>query len=276
MLSTVDPPVELPSIPEEPHVPRERFRFLRHFLKFEYRNKEKAPRRKTFKVLRIIACSILAAIALSVALVMCFRWVPPPTSAVMLERRVANLFCEEPRTATCYQWVDWESISPHLLLAVVAAEDQKFPDHRGFDLEAISEVLEKRKNADRMRGASTITQQVAKNLFLWSGRSYVRKGLEAYFTVLLEMLWPKRRILEVYVNIAEFGEGTYGVWAASKTLLKKDPASLTREDAALLAAVLPNPRRFKVTHPSSYVAYRQYWIERQMEQLGGAEYLRNL
>jgi monofunctional biosynthetic peptidoglycan transglycosylase len=117
---------------------------------------------------------------------------------------------------------------------------------------------------------------VAKNLFLWSGRSYVRKGLEAYFTVLLEMLWSKRRILEVYVNIAEFGDGTYGVWAASKTFFRKSPDKLTRRDAALLASVLPNPGRLKASRPSSYVLQRRYWIEQQMEQLGGVAYVRDL
>lgn len=194
----------------------------------------------------------------------------------MVGRQLETYVRGQQQTPVRYQWVDWESISPYMPLAAVAAEDQKFPYHRGFDFEAISEVMEKSKNNGPLRGASTITQQVAKNLFLWSGRSYVRKGLEAYFTVLLETLWSKRRILEVYLNIAEFGDGTYGVRAAAQTFLGKSPAKLTRRDAALLAAVLPNPRRLKVKHPSSYVAHRRYWIERQMEQLGGTEYLKDL
>ncbi len=194
----------------------------------------------------------------------------------MVGRQLETYIRGQQQTPVRYQWVDWESISPYMPLAAVAAEDQKFPYHRGFDFEAISEVMEKSKNNGPLRGASTITQQVAKNLFLWSGRSYVRKGLEAYFTVLLETLWSKRRILEVYLNIAEFGDGTYGVRAAAQTFLGKSPAKLTRRDAALLAAVLPNPRRLKVKHPSSYVAHRRYWIERQMEQLGGTEYLKDL
>jgi len=224
----------------------------------------------------IIGRSILAAVYVSVALVLCFRWIPPPTSAVMMERFFEKLFRGEQQTTIRYRWVSWESISPQMALAVVAAEDQMFPYHRGFDFESISEALEKKKRGGRVRGASTISQQVAKNLFLWLGRSYVRKGIEAYFTILVESLWSKKRILEVYLNVAEFADGTYGVGAAAETLLKKSPAELTKRDAALLAAVLPNPRRLKVRNPSWYVTQRRRWIERQMEQLGGVEYLRDL
>jgi monofunctional biosynthetic peptidoglycan transglycosylase len=163
-----------------------------------------------------------------------------------------------------------------MALAVVATEDQRFPYHRGFDFKSISDALEEHRKGRRLRGASTITQQVAKNLFLWSGRSYVRKGLEAYFTILLELLWSKRRILEVYLNIVEFGNGTHGVHAAAKNFLGKKPSQLTRWDAALLAAVLPNPRILKVRNPSPFVRQRQHWIVQQMGQLGGVGYLRDL
>ncbi len=163
-----------------------------------------------------------------------------------------------------------------MALAVVAGEDQLFPEHWGFDLESIREALERQERGGRLRGASTITQQVAKNLFLWNGRSYLRKGLEAYFTILLELLWPKSRTLEVYLNIAEFGDGIYGVNAASKIYLRKSPLRLNKRDAALLAAVLPNPKHFKVSNPSAYVRKRQQWILRQMKQLGGVGYLRRL
>jgi monofunctional biosynthetic peptidoglycan transglycosylase len=159
---------------------------------------------------------------------------------------------------------------------VVAAEDQKFPFHWGFDVGSIRNALEAYRRIHRLRGASTITQQVAKNLFLWPGRSYLRKGLEAYFTVLLEMLWPKSRILEVYVNIAQFGDGIYGAHAAATSLLNKTPSLLTRDDAALLAAVLPNPIQLKVTMPSRYVQARRQWIKEQSWRLGGLDYLKYL
>lgn len=159
-------------------------------------------------------------------------------------------------------------------LAVIASEDQKFPSHWGFDMESINDAWEARER--RQRGASTITQQVAKNLFLWRGPSWVRKGIEAYFTILIEALWPKQRVLEVYLNIAEFGRGIYGAEAASRFFYGKSAARLTSADAALLAAVLPNPVRLKVAAPSAYVRARQTWIVAQMAKLGGVGYLRNL
>jgi monofunctional biosynthetic peptidoglycan transglycosylase len=223
---------------------------------------------------RAFVWALLVAVVLTIVPVLCLRWVPPPTSAFMLQRSIAKLLHRQ-GTAIQYRWVGWAAISPSMRLAVVAAEDQKFPHHWGFDLGSIAEAIEGRESR-RRRGASTITQQVAKNLFLWPGRSYVRKGLEAYFTVLLELLWPKRRILEVYLNIAEFGDGAYGVYAASKTFLVKHPSELTESEAALLAAVLPNPKRLRANDPSPYVLERARWIEDQMEQLDGPADLRAL
>ena len=217
---------------------------------------------------------LLASFLLSVAMVSCLRFLPPPTSAMMLERRLEWMLAGGTPPPLRYQWVSWTAIAPEMGLAVVAAEDQKFPLHSGFDFESIAETVEQAKRGHRPRGASTITQQVAKNLFLWSGRSYLRKGLEAYFTLLLELLWPKERILEVYLNIAEFGDGVYGVRAASQIFLAKGPAQLTRGDAALLAAVLPSPRRFSVKHPTAYVQERRQWIRVQMGRLGGVGYLK--
>jgi monofunctional biosynthetic peptidoglycan transglycosylase len=155
----------------------------------------------------------------------------------------------------------------------VASEDQKFPEHWGFDVEAIEKAYQLNQHSHRVRGASTISQQVAKNLFLWSGRSYFRKGLEAYFTVLIEGCWPKRRILEIYLNIAEFGSGTYGAEAAAQRFFHKSAARLTRSDAAVLAAVLPNPQRFSAAAPSRYIQQRRDWILQQMQALGGPEML---
>jgi monofunctional biosynthetic peptidoglycan transglycosylase len=175
---------------------------------------------------------------------------------------------------TRYEWVGWDRIAKWAPLAAVAAEDQRFAAHRGFDLESIQDALEDAERGRRLRGASTISQQVAKNLFCWSGRSYVRKGLEAYFTALIEALWPKRRILEVYVNVAEMGDGVFGVQAASQRFFRKTAARLRPEEAALLAAVLPNPHRFRVDRPSAYVADRQAWILQQMALIGGTEYLK--
>lgn len=195
------------------------------------------------------------------------RWVPPPVSAFMLH-------ADASRPAIRYRWVPGRHISPYLPIAVVAAEDQQFPQHWGFDFRAISSALEENKRRRRPRGASTITQQVAKNLFLWSGRSYFRKGLEAYFTVIIELLWPKRRILEVYLNIAQFGPNVFGVEAASRFYFQKPASQLDKSEAALLAAVLPNPRRLKVAEPSDYVRQRVGQIEQQMDLLGGTAYLK--
>jgi monofunctional biosynthetic peptidoglycan transglycosylase len=172
-----------------------------------------------------------------------------------------------------YRWTPWERVAKTLPIALVAAEDQKFPLHHGFDFDAIQSAIAEADDGERLRGASTISQQVAKNLFLWNGRSFVRKGLEAYFTVLIEALWPKRRILEIYLNIAEFGAGIYGANAASTQLFRIAPAQLDAHQAALLAAVLPNPTRFRADRPSAYVQRRAAWIQRQATQIGGAGYL---
>ena len=194
----------------------------------------------------------------------------------MLEKRLAHLGGGKPQKNVHYRWADWGSISPEMRVAAVAAEDQNFPHHWGFDLESIVDALQKKGKRQRLRGASTITQQVARNLFLWPGRSYVRKGLEAYFAVFLELLWPKRRILEVYLNVVEFGDGTYGVSAAARTFFGKRPAELTKQEAALLAAVLPNPVRFDLRRPTAHMQERARWIEEQVAQLGGPTYLRGL
>jgi len=199
-----------------------------------------------------------------------------PVTAFMLADRLGALSAGEKDYRYAHDWVRWEDISPHAAVAVIAAEDQKFATHHGFDLESIDEALTEAKRGRRLRGASTITQQVAKNLFLWKGQSWFRKGLEAGFTVLIEGLWPKRRIIEVYLNSAEFGRGTWGVEAASRRYFGKPAAQLNRGEAALLAAVLPNPKRFRVEAPSNYVRQRQAWILGQMSQLGGTAYLDTL
>jgi monofunctional biosynthetic peptidoglycan transglycosylase len=220
------------------------------------------------RTLRLLAWTLAAWIVLSVGSVLTLRWVDPPTSAFMIRERMA--------APIRYRWVDDANISPHLKVAVIAAEDQNFPAHHGFDLKSINEALEERQRGRRVRGASTISQQVAKNLFLWPQQSWLRKGLEAYFTVLVETLWPKRRILEVYLNIAEFGRGVFGVGAAADVYFHKRSARLNVDDAALLAAVLPSPKRMRVNAPSTYVRSRQQWILEQMRGLGGTALLKEL
>ena len=177
---------------------------------------------------------------------------------------------------TDFQWVSLEQISPHAAIAVIASEDQQFPFHAGFDFDSIREAVRDSERGKRLRGASTISQQVAKNLFLWTGHSFVRKGLEAYFTVLIETLWPKERILEMYLNVAQFGDGIYGVQAAAQRFWHKPALRLSSAEAALLAAVLPNPLRLHAERPSRYVLQRRDWILGQMRDLGGAAYLRAL
>ena len=230
------------------------------------------------RLLKWIAYAILACVILSVLAVVTLRWVNPATSAFMLETRLSALAEADRTYRTDYEWVDLEKISPHAAIAVVASEDQQFPFHAGFDFNSIrasvraSESGRKRK----MRGASTISQQVAKNLFLWNGYSFVRKGLEAWFTVIMEATWPKERILEVYLNIAQFGRGVYGVQAASTRFFHKPASRLTAGEAATLAAVLPNPIKMHAERPSAYVSERREQILGQMRALGGASYLQAL
>jgi monofunctional biosynthetic peptidoglycan transglycosylase len=217
--------------------------------------------------------AVLAWAAVTVASVVAMRWIDPPTTAFMARDRAIALFTAEKGYEFRHEWRDWDQISRYAALAVVAAEDQRFLQHNGFDFKQIDKALADRERGRRVRGASTISQQVAKNLFLWPGQSWFRKGLEAGITVLIELAWPKQRILEVHLNVAEFGRGTWGVQAASRRYFRKDAARLTRAEAALLAAVLPSPRRFRADAPSAYVRKRQAWIERQMVALGGKDYL---
>lgn len=227
-------------------------------------------------MLEIIGRSLALFVVCSVAAVVLMRWIDPWTSAFMIEARIAAAARGERGYRTDYRWVDYEKISPNLALAVVASEDQKFPRHAGFDLDAIADALEDSADGGPMRGASTISQQVAKNLFLWPGRSFARKAIEAYFTVLLETLWPKRRILEVYLNVAEFGPGVFGVGAASARYFAISPARLGRDEAARLAAVLPAPRNLHADRPSAYVRSRTARIAQEMARLGGPGYLRSM
>ena len=228
------------------------------------------------RLLRWLAFLLAGAVALVLLAVLMLRWVDPATSAFMIEARYEAWQTGEPGFALRYHWVDLEHISPQAALAVIASEDQLFPFHAGFDMKSIRAAVQHNAHAKRVRGASTISQQVAKNLFLWPGRSWVRKGLEAGFTLLIEWLWPKERILEVYLNISEFGRGTYGVQAAAQQFFHKDAIRINRAEAALLAGVLPSPRRMRPDAPSAYLRTRQAWIEGQMAGLGGTSYLEGI
>ena len=226
----------------------------------------------------------LKRVALRIVLVLAVFWgggialfsiLPVPFSAVMVERQLGAWFTGNFSYVAHSDWVSMDEISPWMGLAVIAAEDQKFPEHWGFDMGAIEKALaHNERNENRIRGASTLSQQTAKNLFLWDGRSWVRKGLEAGLTLGMETVWSKKRILTVYLNIAEFGDGVFGVEAASQRYFHKPASKLTQSEAALLAAVLPNPIRFKASAPSGYVRNRQAWILRQMRQLGGEGFMR--
>ena len=220
------------------------------------------------RLLKWVLLAPLLLLVFNLLLVLLLRWVPPPTSAFMLFADIRPVQ---------QQWVPWPRIAPAMRLAVVASEDQKFPEHHGFDFEAIDKALEQnqKRRGRHLHGASTISQQTAKNLFLWSGRSWLRKGLEAYFTVLLETLWPKRRIIEVYLNVARFGPEVYGVEAAAQHYFGKPAARLEPHEAAVLAAVLPNPERMHAGRPSAYVEERAGAVEEQMRLLG-ADFLDEL
>lgn len=205
-----------------------------------------------------------------------FSVLPVPFSAVMVERQLGAIFSGNFHYLAHSDWVSMDEMTPWMGLAVIAAEDQKFPDHWGFDVGAIEKALaHNERNENRIRGASTLSQQTAKNLFLWDGRSWLRKGLEAGLTVGIETVWSKKRILTVYLNIAEFGEGTFGVEAASQRYFHKPASKLTMSEAALLAAVLPNPIKFRADAPSGYIRSRQAWILRQMRQLGGEGFMQD-
>ncbi|MEQ1620278.1 MAG: monofunctional biosynthetic peptidoglycan transglycosylase [Methylococcales bacterium] len=204
----------------------------------------------------------------SVGLCLLFRWMPPPTSMFMLHRHVEDIVQTGSFKSIKYDWVNAKAISSNAGSAVIAAEDQRFFQHSGFDLHAIQSSIDVYMDGGKLRGASTISQQVAKNLFLIPSKSFIRKGLEVWFTVLIEVLWSKERILEVYLNIAELGDHLFGVEAASQTYFGVSAKQLSRPQAALLAATLPNPIVLQARRPSAYVFKRQQWILRQMKNMG--------
>ncbi len=207
--------------------------------------------------------------------VVVLKYVPIWVTPLVVSRWI-DTFGTDESSHVYKKWRSYDDISKEAALAVIASEDQAFPRHWGFDFDEIQDAIRENQHRKRPRGASTITQQVAKNVFLWSGRSYVRKGLEVYFTVLIELIWGKRRILEVYLNVAETGPMTFGVEAASQRFYHHSAAELSRNEAARIAAVLPNPILLSIRNPSNYVQRRTRQIARQMRALGGQKYIRNL
>jgi len=215
------------------------------------------------KFLQLLRYSLISALGL----VLLFAYLPVPFTGMMLERQLEAWWQSDKKYQLRHQWVPLEHISSHVLQAAVASEDQKFLQHPGFDMQAIEKALVYNNKGKKIRGASTISQQTAKNVFLWSGRSWWRKGLETGFTLLIEAAWGKQRILEVYLNSIEFGSGVYGVEAAAQLYFGSSAAKLTRQQAALLVTVLPNPHRFLLQRPSPYMYKRQQWVLKQMRQL---------
>lgn len=199
------------------------------------------------KILRIVGKVLLWFFGISILSVLIFKWVPIPSTPLMATRAIGNgMVCS-------HDWVPIEEISTNLQKAVIASEDANFLTHHGFDFKAIQKAMKNNDKGKKLRGGSTISQQTAKNVFLWQGRSYIRKGLEAYFTVLIELIWSKQRIMEVYLNSIEMGDGVYGAEAASQYWYRKSAVNLTKNEAAGIAAILPNPRKFKATNSSSYI-----------------------
>jgi len=216
--------------------------------------------KKLFKIIRII---LLVFFVSSISMVVIYRFVPVYYTPLMVIRCVQQKIAGKPLKLQ-HQWVSKEHISPHLPMAVIASEDNLFAEHHGFDFEQIEKAIEERKQGKRQRGASTISQQTAKNVFLWPSSDWVRKGLEAYFTVLIELVWSKERIMEVYLNSIEMGPGIYGAQAVAKAHFGTDAKSLNRTQCALIAASLPNPLRYNSAAPSSYMNKRKQQIIRLM------------
>ena len=213
---------------------------------------------------------------LSFLAVLSMRWINPPTSSFMMQRQWQAWWNDEENFELRYDWVSYEQMTWKVKIAAITSEDQRFAEHWGVDFKEVQEVIKESKRGEDLRGASTITQQTAKNLFLWPAQNYLRKGVEAYFALLMELLWPKTRILEMYLNIAEFGDGVYGVQAASRYYFNTSPANLSKPQAALMVTALPSPKRYNLAAPSGYMMRRQSWNLEYMNYLGNQAYLQRL
>jgi monofunctional biosynthetic peptidoglycan transglycosylase len=229
-------------------------------------SKNSLLRRVLQKIKKIFIILFIAQLIYIVAL----KWIDPPITVTQLVSFFGGYGLKR-------DYVNYDAMSTHAKLAVISAEDQLFPDHNGFDVKSIEKVIMgDKKKSSRLRGASTISQQVAKNVFLWQGRSWIRKGIEAYFTFMIEKIWGKKRILEVYLNVAEMGKGVFGIEKASLHYFNKSAKRLTRKEAAMIAACLPNPKKYSVKPPSKYINQRYPWVLRQMNNLEGDPEIRML
>ena len=220
------------------------------------------------KTVRFFAKIAMWFIIVSIGLVLLFKWVPLPITPLM----VIRYFEKDSPKILKHDWEPIENISKNLQLAVICSEDQNFLKHNGFDIKAIEKAYENNKKGKRIKGGSTISQQTAKNVFLWPQRSWFRKGLETYFTFLIELFWSKERIMEVYLNTIEMGNGIYGAEAAAQHWFKKPASKLSKEEASAIAAILPNPRKYKANPVTNYIASRKNWIMRQMNFYGALNY----
>lgn len=223
------------------------------------------------RIAMMAAKVLLWFVVFSVVWVLAYRFINPPITALMIQRNWERKANDKPAKAE-RKWVDFEDISDNMKRAAVSAEDELFLKHMGFDIKAIEKAYANNAKGKKIKGGSTISQQTAKNVFLWPGRSYIRKGFEAYFTLLIELLWSKERILEVYLNVIEMGDGIYGAEAAAQAYYGKSCTNLRRREAALIAACFPNPRKWSPKKPTSYIRHRQYLIMRNMRRLGPLDF----
>jgi monofunctional biosynthetic peptidoglycan transglycosylase len=219
----------------------------------------------TARILRIFKVGTLFFFISTILISLTYRFVPPPVTPLMLMRVIEQL-ANDGELKLNKEWVSYHNLSPNLVRAVITSEDNNFLDHYGIDFEAVEKARKLNERGKKLRGASTISQQTAKNVFLWPGRNYIRKGLEVYFTYLIEITWSKQRIMEVYLNEIEMGDGIYGAEKASIQYFHKPALDLTRNEAALIAAVLPNPRKWSPSHPTSYITRKKNWIVQRMNK----------
>lgn len=223
------------------------------------------------KLFKILLKLLLYALVIPIIIVVIFKWVPVPATPLMAIRYFEQKQTDQ-KTVWKHDWVPLEDISKNLQLAVICSEDQNFLKHRGFDIQAIEKAIDDNQKGKRIRGGSTISQQTAKNVFLWPQRSWLRKGMEAYVTILIELIWSKERIMEVYLNSIEMGNGVYGAEAAAQYWFKKPASKLSKSEAAAIAAILPRPLKYKANPPTAYIASRKLWIMKQMMFFGPLKY----
>lgn len=223
------------------------------------------------KLFKLLLKLLLYALVIPIIIVVIFKWVPVPATPLMAIRYFEQKQTDQ-KSVWKHDWVPLEDISKNLQLAVICSEDQNFLKHRGFDIQAIEKAIDDNQKGKRIRGGSTISQQTAKNVFLWPQRSWLRKGMEAYVTILIELIWSKERIMEVYLNSIEMGNGVYGAEAAAQYWFKKPASKLSKSEAAAIAAILPRPLKYKANPPTAYIASRKLWIMKQMMFFGPLKY----